>query len=66
MPSMSGKKALKLLKKHGWELIRVKGSHHYLKHPTLGKFSLPIHGGQDVSTGLYYEVMDLIEQSKNC
>lgn len=31
---MSSKDLIKLLKKDGWYLDRVKGSHHHFKHPT--------------------------------
>ncbi|WP_294659244.1 type II toxin-antitoxin system HicA family toxin [uncultured Fusobacterium sp.] len=31
---MSSKDLMKLLKKDGWYLDRVKGSHHHFKHPT--------------------------------
>lgn len=30
---MSSKDLMKLLKKDGWYLDRIKGSHHHFKHP---------------------------------
>jgi len=29
MKDVSGKELCKILKKHGWELKNIKGSHHY-------------------------------------
>ena len=47
---MTDKALLKLLKKNGWKVIRINGSHHILQkgnHITV----IPIHG-KDVPTGL--------------
>lgn len=38
------KKLLKELEKDGWEVIRIRGSHHILKHPTkIGLVTIPLH-----------------------
>lgn len=34
---MKGKELVKLLKKDGWEVVRVKGSHHVMKKATKSK-----------------------------
>ena len=48
---MTGKELLKLLKKEGWEIIRIEGSHHILRKN--GKtLVLPVHGNQSVPNGL--------------
>ncbi|MBI5062829.1 MAG: type II toxin-antitoxin system HicA family toxin [Desulfatitalea sp.] len=31
-PSMTGSRLIRALKKFGFEVIRVKGSHHFLQH----------------------------------
>jgi predicted RNA binding protein YcfA (HicA-like mRNA interferase family) len=33
IPQVSGARALRALNRTGWELARVQGSHHVLKHP---------------------------------
>lgn len=46
---MDGKEILKALKKNGWQVIRIKGSHHHLFNPELGKnVTVPIHGKKDL------------------
>ena len=41
----SGKDVLAALRRHGWELINVRGSHHYLRHSSRGrKVTVPVHG----------------------
>ena len=52
---MKDKDLLKLLKKNGWELVRINGSHHILQKD--GKTTVvPIHG-KDVPTGLLKTIL---------
>lgn len=52
---MKDKDLLKLLKKNGWQLARISGSHHVLQKD--GKIiSLPMHG-RDVPTGLLNQIL---------
>ncbi len=52
---MKDKDLLKLLKKDGWKLVRIKGSHHVLQKD--GKTTvIPIYG-RDVPTGLLNAIL---------
>lgn len=52
---MRDKELLKLLKQNGWQLVRIKGSHHILQKD--GKTTVvPIHG-KDVPTGLLKTIL---------
>ncbi|WP_246009194.1 type II toxin-antitoxin system HicA family toxin [Vreelandella nanhaiensis] len=43
---------IKELKKDGWELVRVNGSHHHFRHPTKpGTVTVP-HPKKDLKIGL--------------
>jgi predicted RNA binding protein YcfA (HicA-like mRNA interferase family) len=45
MKPISGKKFIKILERHGWQLSRIKGSHHvYTKSGCPETISVPIHG----------------------
>lgn len=45
LPRLVDRKVLQALKKAGFEVRRVKGSHHQLVHPTTGKrVTVPAHG----------------------
>lgn len=60
MKSVSGKDLARLLEKHGWELKRIKGSHHiYAKSGNPARISLPIHGTQALKTGLLRHLLKL-------
>lgn len=53
MRSISGKEFVKILERHGWALLRVKGSHHiYGKPGSEVRISVPIHGNESLKMGL--------------
>lgn len=42
MKAYSSKEIIQMLKRDGWKLIGVNGSHHYFKHPEKpGKVTVP-------------------------
>lgn len=47
---MKGTEIIKKLRENGWELDRIKGSHHIMKK---GKqiVPVPVHGTKDIPTG---------------
>jgi len=53
---MSGKDCVKLLKKHGWALARVRGSHHIMLKNGIG-ISVPVHGSADLSPGTLNSIL---------
>ncbi len=47
--SVSSGDVIRALRREGWELVRVKGSHHHFQHPTKpGTVTVP-HPKKDVS-----------------
>ncbi|TAN50724.1 MAG: addiction module toxin, HicA family [Methylococcaceae bacterium] len=44
-PSMTGKDLLLALKKAGFSLVRVKGSHHFVQHADGRSTVVPVHTG---------------------
>lgn len=56
MKSVSGKKLAEILRKRGWQLVRIKGSHHqYTKDGVT--VSIPIHSNVDLKIGLLKAIM---------
>ncbi|KJV05181.1 type II toxin-antitoxin system HicA family toxin [Methylocucumis oryzae] len=52
MKSISGKIFCKLLHLHGWQLQRIRGSHHIYTHPSRSEIlTVPVHGNQDLKIG---------------
>ena len=48
---MSGKDFVKKLIKDGWDLDRIKGSHHIMRRNNIC-LSVPVHGNEDLKPGL--------------
>ena len=53
---MTGKELVKLLKKDGWTLDRIKGSHHIMIKGTM-TLSVPVHGNKDLPAGILHRLM---------
>ncbi len=48
---MTGKEKVKLLKRKGWKLDRICGSHHILIKEGMWPLSVPVHGDRDLPKG---------------
>lgn len=54
---MTAKELLKILKRDGWYIVDINGSHYQLKHPTKkGKVTIPFHGS-DIAIGTLNSVL---------
>ena len=60
----TGKELIAKLKKLGFEILRIKGSHHYLKHPDGRSTVIPVHSNESIGIGLFLKVLKDIEISK--
>jgi len=57
LPIISGKELIKLLEKHGFEVIRVKSSHHRLKHSDGRITTIPVLKNEDLPKGLLRKII---------
>lgn len=57
LPSFDGRKLVKILKKFDFEVIRIKGSHHFLKHSDGRATVVPIHGKETIGVGLFHKIL---------
>ncbi|MHB8904790.1 MAG: type II toxin-antitoxin system HicA family toxin [Melioribacteraceae bacterium] len=64
LPSISGKKLVSLLQQIGFEVIRVKGSHHFIKHKDGRATVVPIHANEDLGIGILSKILKDCELSK--
>jgi len=59
---MKGREVLRKLKKVGFEIVRIKGSAHYLRNPRTGRLtSVHVHGNSDIPLGTLRAIV--IEQA---
>jgi len=60
MKTYTGKELIRLLEKHGWEIVRIEGSHHMLTKPGCeAVISVPVHGSNDLKIGLTRHILKL-------
>jgi predicted RNA binding protein YcfA (HicA-like mRNA interferase family) len=53
MKACSGKDLIKFLEAHGWQVVRIKGSHHILKKEDCESLlTVPCHGNKDLPKGI--------------
>ncbi|MBF0103314.1 MAG: type II toxin-antitoxin system HicA family toxin [Desulfobacterales bacterium] len=57
IPRISGKLIISALKKAGFEIIRIKGSHHYLQHHDGRSTVVPVHGSETIGVGLMSKIL---------
>jgi predicted RNA binding protein YcfA (HicA-like mRNA interferase family) len=57
LPSVRGKDLVAALKKPGFEVVRVKGSHHFLRHQDGRTTVVPVHAGETIGPGLLSTIL---------
>jgi predicted RNA binding protein YcfA (HicA-like mRNA interferase family) len=61
--ALSGKQVVAALKAHAFEVIRVRGSHYYLRHPDGRTTVVPVHAGESIGRGLMAKILRDVELS---
>ena len=57
LPRLTGPKLIAVLRKAGFEVIRVKGSHHFLRHLDGRRTVVPVHPGETIGPGLMSKIL---------
>ena len=66
MKSISGKELAKILEDHGWDFLRVRGSHHiYGKIGSKVRLSIPIHSNKPLKSGLLRHLLKMADIDEN-
>jgi predicted RNA binding protein YcfA (HicA-like mRNA interferase family) len=56
-PSLTGGRLIKALEQIGFEVIRIKGSHHFLRHDDGRCTVVPVHGNESIGKGLLAQIL---------
>ncbi len=64
LPSISGAQLIKNLRKVGFEVVRIKGSHHFLRHPDGRCTVVPVHRGETIGRGLLAQILRDCDMSR--
>lgn len=57
LPRITGRKVISALRKAGFEVVRTKGSHHFMRHDDGRCTVIPVHAGESVGTGLMSKIL---------
>jgi predicted RNA binding protein YcfA (HicA-like mRNA interferase family) len=64
LPSLDGEQIVKALGKAGFQVLRQKGSHVYLKHADGRATVVPVHKGESIGRGLLRKIIQDAELSR--
>lgn len=62
-PRLTGKALIAALHKAGFHTVRVKGSHHVLRHADGRTTVIPVHAGETIGPGLLAKIHRDVELS---
>ena len=57
LPKLKAKELIKILSGHGFTVIRIKGSHHFLRHDDGRCTVVPVHAGETLGPGLLLQIL---------
>ena len=57
LPSVTGRDLIAALRKAGFEVVRVKGSHHFLRHADGRTTVVPVHSSETIGPGLLSKIL---------
>ena len=56
-PGLSGEQVIAALRRAGFEVVRVRGSHHLVRHPDGRATVVPVDSGEHVGPGLMSKIL---------
>ena len=57
LPGLTGRELVAALSKAGFQVARIKGSHHLLRHPDGRTTTVPVHAGETTGPGLLAKIL---------
>jgi predicted RNA binding protein YcfA (HicA-like mRNA interferase family) len=63
LPRIKAKDLIRALKRAGFDVVRIRGSHHFLQHSDGRVTSVPVHSGEIIGPGLLATILRDIELS---
>ncbi len=64
-PAPGGQRLIKALAHFGFEVVRQRGSHHFLRHPDGRCTVVPVHRGETIGRGLLAKILRDCDLNKN-
>lgn len=57
LPPLTGQKVIRTLQRAGFEILRIRGSHYFLQHPSGKRTVVPVHRGETIGPGLLAKIL---------
>ena len=57
LPSLTGPEVIRALEAAGFAVVRIRGSHHSLRHPDGRTTLVPVHAGDTIGPGLLSKIL---------
>ncbi|HEX9048711.1 MAG TPA: type II toxin-antitoxin system HicA family toxin [Verrucomicrobiae bacterium] len=61
LPRLRGRELVTALRRAGFVVLRVKGSHHFLQHADGRCTVVPVHAGETIGPGLFNKILKDVE-----
>lgn len=65
LPALTGQQLISALHKTGFEVLRVKGSHHFVRHSDGRCTVIPVHRGETIGPGLLSKILRDCDMSRD-
>ena len=65
LPSLTGKQLVAALGSLGFQVVRTRGSHNFLRHPDGRATVVPVHAGETIGSGLLARILRDCEISRD-
>ena len=57
IPRVTGADLIAALGKRGFSVLRIRGSHHFLRHEDGRSTVVPVHSGETIGPGLLHKIL---------
>lgn len=57
LPRLRGREVIAALRRAGFEVLRIKGSHHFMRHRDGRRTVVPVHTGETIGPGLLSKIL---------
>ncbi len=61
LPRLRGRQVIAALRQAGFAVIRVRGSHHFVRHADGRATVVPLHAGETIGPGLLSQILADVE-----
>lgn len=64
LPRLKGRQVVTALRRAGFDVIRTRGSHYFMRHADGRSTVVPIHSGEVIGPGLFGKILNDCEMSR--